>query len=83
VVPFRAVDEVWHTHILQSVERYRTDVRSALGFVLDHVAGLPDDPQSGASVLMDELLSEIYVPMAVHNSEHAGCDGHACCEADF
>lgn len=83
VVPFKLVDKVWHSHILQSIEMYRSEIYHALGFNLDHVAGLPGDVPNPKAVQMSDMISSCYVPMSVHNSDHAGCDGGSMCEADF
>ena len=74
---------VWHSHILQSVERYRADVQEAIGFMLDHISGLPNEQPNPRAIQMGDLVESSYVPMSVHNSEYAQCDGSSCCEASF
>lgn len=80
VVPFHIVDQVWHAHILQSIQKYRSETTEALGFELDHIATASDEVPGKNSVLMGRMLKDQFLPLVAHNSDHAGCDGHAQCE---
>lgn len=80
IAPFTKVDIIWHAHILQSVTRYIAEVKDALGFVLDHISHLPGQSMSPNTILMTDYLKSVYLPMAIHNLEHANCDGSSICE---
>jgi len=80
IAPFTKVDVIWHAHILQSVVRYVAEVNEALGFTLDHISYLPGQNLSPNTALMADYLESNYLPMVVHNLEHANCDGSSICE---
>jgi hypothetical protein len=78
ISPYKFVDEVWHTHVLESVRKYQSDCMKSLGFMPDHSFNLPGDVARN-SVFMGDILPG-HFNKAVFGQ--AGCDGHSSCEGD-